>query len=71
MVQTSAGKLMKMFSWYAGAFSICMCFLKLQRIEQKQQYNPLIETLYDSTLTASFSFLLNSTYGTKPFVGAI
>ncbi len=25
-----AVKLMKMFSWFAGAFSICMCFLKLQ-----------------------------------------
>ncbi len=24
-----AVKLMKMFSWFAGAFSICMCFLKL------------------------------------------
>ncbi len=28
-----AVKLMKMFSWFAGAFSICMCFLKLQRVE--------------------------------------
>ncbi len=31
-----AVKLMKMFSWFAGAFSICMCFLKLQRIELSQ-----------------------------------
>ncbi len=29
----SAVKLMKMFSWFARAFSICMCFLKLQRVE--------------------------------------
>ncbi len=29
----SAVKIMKMFSWFAGAFSICMCFLKLQRVE--------------------------------------
>ncbi len=29
----SAVKMMKMFSWFAGAFSICMCFLKLQRVE--------------------------------------
>ncbi len=28
-----AVKLMKMFSWFAGGFSICMCFLKLQRVE--------------------------------------
>ncbi len=28
-----AVKLMKMFSWFAGAFSIGMCFLKLQRAE--------------------------------------
>ncbi len=28
-----AFKLMKMFSWFAGAFSICICFLKLQRVE--------------------------------------
>ncbi len=28
-----AVKLIKMFSWFAGAFSICMCFLKLQRVE--------------------------------------
>ncbi len=26
-------KMMKFFSWFAGAFSICMCFLKLQRVE--------------------------------------
>ncbi len=25
-----------MFSWFAGAFSICMCFLKLQRVELSQ-----------------------------------
>ncbi len=25
--------LLKMFSWFAGAFSICMCFLKMQRVE--------------------------------------
>ncbi len=25
--------LMKMLSWFAGAFSVCMCFLKLQRVE--------------------------------------
>ncbi len=29
----SAVKMMKIFSWFAGAFSICMCFLKLQRVE--------------------------------------
>ncbi len=29
----SAVKMMNMFSWFAGAFSICMCFLKLQRVE--------------------------------------
>ncbi len=29
----SAVKLMKMFSWFAGDFSICMCFLKLQHVE--------------------------------------
>ncbi len=28
-----AVKLMKMFSWFAGAFSICMCFPKLHCIE--------------------------------------
>ncbi len=28
-----AVKLMKMFSWFAGAVSVCMCFLKLQRVE--------------------------------------
>ncbi len=28
-----AVKLMKMFSWFADAFSICMCFLKLQRVK--------------------------------------
>ncbi len=28
-----AVKLMKMFSWFAGVFSICVCFLKLQRVE--------------------------------------
>ncbi len=30
---SSAVKMMKMFSWFAGAFSICMCFLKLQLVE--------------------------------------
>ncbi len=29
----SVVKIMKMFSWFAGAFSICMCFLKLQHVE--------------------------------------
>ncbi len=29
----SAVKMMKMFSWFAGAFAICMCFQKLQRFE--------------------------------------
>ncbi len=29
----SAVKMMKMFSWFADTFSICMCFLKLQRVE--------------------------------------
>ncbi len=29
----STVKIMKMFSFFAGAFSICMCFLKLQRVE--------------------------------------
>ncbi len=28
--ESPAVKLMKMFSWFAGALSICMCFLKLQ-----------------------------------------
>ncbi len=28
-----AVKLMKIFSWFAGAFSIYMCFLKSQHIE--------------------------------------
>ncbi len=28
-----AVKPMKMFSLFAGAFFICMCFLKLQRVE--------------------------------------
>ncbi len=31
----SAVKMMKFFSWFAGAFSICMCFL-LQRVELSQ-----------------------------------
>ncbi len=41
----------KMFSWFAGAFSICMCFLKLQRVELSRPpyfvhklYAPLIYT---------------------------
>ncbi len=32
-VSTCAVKLVKMFSFFAGVFYICMCFLKLQRIE--------------------------------------
>ncbi len=32
----SAVKLMKMSSWFAGAFSVCMCFLKLQHAELSQ-----------------------------------
>ncbi len=43
MVQAPAVKLMKMFSWFAGAFSICMCFLKLQRVELSRP--PYISTL--------------------------
>ncbi len=34
----SAVKMMKMFSWFAGAFSICMCFLKLQLVELLAYY---------------------------------
>ncbi len=32
----SAVKMLNFFSWFAGAFSICMCFLKLQRVELSQ-----------------------------------
>ncbi len=32
-IAAPAVKLMKMFSWFAGVFSVCMCFLKLQRVE--------------------------------------
>ncbi len=36
----SAVKLMKTFSWFAGAFSICMCFLKSQPVElSRPPYN--------------------------------
>ncbi len=36
----SVVKLMKIFSWFAGAFSVCMCFLKLQRVElSRPPYN--------------------------------
>ncbi len=41
-----AVKLMKTFSWFAGAFSIWMCFLKLQRIElSRPPYTLIISPL--------------------------
>ncbi len=44
----SAVKLIKIFSWFAGAFSICIFFLKLQRIELSlPPYNcPMLTTQF-------------------------
>ncbi len=44
-------KLMKMLSWFAGALSICMCFLKLQHVELSQPpYIRLTERLGNPAL---------------------
>ncbi len=57
----SAVKLM-IFSWFAGAFSICMCFLKLQRVELSwPPYTLLSKSIFSLTW-----FAHNYTYSMKP-----
>ncbi len=49
-----AVKLIKRFSRFAGTFSVCMCFLRLQRVELRILVEVLHHKVFQQTVCATF-----------------